>query len=86
MESDDRLDASMLEVMGEESVASLTPVGEAVLLKEDGEPWETPVTILHTPIWPGEAHKPDEAVQLEVVVAVPLGMQQSTSSPPPGFG
>ena len=50
MERDDLFDASMLEVVGEESVTSLTPMEEAVLLGEDPKPQEDQATAPHSPI------------------------------------
>ena len=43
------LDASMLQVMGEEPVASLTPMKEAMLLGVDQETQEDQVTALIPP-------------------------------------
>ena len=71
MERCDMLDASMLEVVGKEPVASPTPTEEAILLGEDPEPQEDQAIALHTPNRQVEASESGDAVRPGVIAATP---------------
>ena len=85
MERDNMLDASMLEVTGEEPVVSPTHTEEAVLLGEDPEPKEDQATTLHIPIQPEEASEPEDTISPGVMAADPQNVWRQILLSTPGF-
>ena len=71
----------MLEVVGQDPVASLTSGEEALMIEKDQEPQEAQATTPNTPICPKKASEPEEAVSLGVMV----DMQRQLPPTPPGF-
>ena len=67
LDEEDIWEASLLESVKDEPLASLTPSEKALLLSEDLEPQGSQVSTQHILIWPEEAPKPDDAVGLRVI-------------------
>ena len=80
IERDIMLDASMREVVREESVASLTPMEEAVLLGEGLGPQKDQA--LYTSVWPEEASEHQDAISQGVMASVPQNAQRQIPPPP----
>ena len=77
--------ASMLDIMGEDPVASPGPTEEALLWGWDPEPKEDQATALHTPIQPEKACEPEDAIGSRVIAAVPQKGKRQVPPPPLEF-